>query len=81
MGVIGRCCRRLLGLAAGVRHALVAHLWARPPAAQVMGTGTDLLRRSVKRPVLTRTDRALLVLLVVQPDTLLRWHRAGFRAS
>src|SRR5919199_4726461 len=51
-----------------------------------------VLRRSVKRPVLTRTDRALLVLLagrvrawrqallIVQPDTLLRWHRAGFRA-
>src|SRR5215211_5005420 len=51
-----------------------------------------VLRRSVKRPVLTPTDRALLVLLagrvrvwrqallLVQPDTLLRWHRAGFRA-
>src|SRR3712207_5431279 len=51
-----------------------------------------VLRRSVARPVVTRTDRALLVLLagrvrawrqallVVQPDTLLRWHRAGFRA-
>jgi putative transposase len=51
-----------------------------------------VLRRSVKRPVMSRTDRALLVLLagrvrtwrqallVVQPDTLLAWHRAGFRA-
>ena len=51
-----------------------------------------VLRRNVKRPALTPTDRALLVvlagrvrawrqaLLVVQPDTLLRWHRAGFRA-
>jgi transposase InsO family protein len=51
-----------------------------------------VLRRSVTRPVLTSTDRALLVLLagrvrawrqallVVQPETLLRWHRAGFRA-
>jgi putative transposase len=48
-----------------------------------------VLRRSVKRPVLTRTDRVLLVLLagrvrtwrqallVVQPDTLLAWHRTG----
>jgi transposase InsO family protein len=51
-----------------------------------------VLRRSVKRPAVTATDRALLVLLagrvrawrqallVVQPATLLRWHRAGFRA-
>src|SRR5205807_539448 len=51
-----------------------------------------VLRRSVTRPVLTRTDRALLVLLagrvrawrqallIVRPDTVLRWHRAGFRA-
>jgi len=51
-----------------------------------------VLRRSVKRPAVTRADRALLVLLVgrvrawreallvIQPETLLRWHRAGFRA-
>ncbi len=50
-----------------------------------------LLRRQVKRPQLTNTDRALLVLLasklrmwknallIVQPETLLRWHRQGFR--
>ncbi len=51
-----------------------------------------VLRRGVKRPAVTATDRTLLVLfagrvrdwrralLIVQPDTLLRWHRAGFRA-
>jgi len=51
-----------------------------------------VLRRSVSRPVVTAADRALLVLLVgrfrawrcalliVQSATLLRWHRAGFRA-
>src|SRR3954469_6397030 len=51
-----------------------------------------VLRRSVARPAVTPTDRALLVLLaghvrawgqallLVQPETLLRWHRAGFRA-
>jgi len=51
-----------------------------------------VLHRSVKRPILTPTDRALLVflagrarawrhaLLLVQPQTLLRWHRTGFRA-
>jgi len=50
-----------------------------------------ILRRSVKRPRCTPTDRTLLVLLasrvrlwrqallIVQPDTLLRWHRQGFR--
>ena len=50
-----------------------------------------VLRRSVKRPRCTPTDRTLLVLLagrvrawrsallLVQPDTLLRWHRQLFR--
>ena len=50
-----------------------------------------VLNRSVKRPRLTDTDRSLLVLLasrvrawkdavlIVQPDTLLCWHRQGFR--
>src|ERR671932_100082 len=50
-----------------------------------------VLRRTVKRPTLTPLDRGLLVLLasqlqtwasallIVQPETLLRWHRQGFR--
>jgi putative transposase len=50
-----------------------------------------ILRRGVKRPRCTPLDRALLVLLasrvrawrqalvIVQPDTLLRWHRRLFR--
>jgi putative transposase len=50
-----------------------------------------ILRRQVKRPVCTRTDQILLVLLaravsswkqalfIVQPDTLLGWHRQAFR--
>ena len=50
-----------------------------------------VLHRSVKRPALTATDRSLLVLLaswlrtwasalvIIQPDTVLRWHRQGFR--
>jgi putative transposase len=50
-----------------------------------------ILRRQVKRPTFTRTDRILLVLLarlvrtwqqalvIVQPETLLRWHRELFR--
>src|SRR5438105_12839944 len=50
-----------------------------------------ILRRQVKRPACTKTDRILLVLLarmvrawkqalvIVQPETLLRWHRQGFK--
>ena len=50
-----------------------------------------ILRRQIKRPVYQKTDRFLLVLLarmvrtwkqalfLVQPETLLRWHRALFR--
>ena len=50
-----------------------------------------ILKRQVKRPPFTRTDRMLLVLLarlvrtwqqalfIVQPETLLRWHRELFR--
>jgi putative transposase len=50
-----------------------------------------ILHRQVKRPACTKTDRMLLVLLaravrtwkqalfIVQPETLLRWHRQGFQ--
>ena len=50
-----------------------------------------VLRRTVKRPACTRLDRVLLVLLasrargwkrallIVRPETLLRWQRQGFR--
>jgi putative transposase len=50
-----------------------------------------ILRRQVKRPIFQKTDRFLLVLLarmirtwkqalfLVQPETLLRWHRELFR--
>ena len=50
-----------------------------------------VLNRQVKRPQLTHHDRFLLILLarcasfwkqalhIVQPDTLLRWHRELFR--
>ena len=50
-----------------------------------------MLRRQIKRPTYRKSDRILLVLLaravrawrqalfVVQPETLLRWHRQGFR--
>jgi putative transposase len=50
-----------------------------------------VLERQIKRPVLTPRDRGVLVLLasglrtwrealrIVKPDTLLSWHRPGFR--
>ena len=50
-----------------------------------------VLRRQVRRPALTPAERLRLILLarlargwraallIVQPDTLLRWHRQGFR--
>ena len=50
-----------------------------------------VLQRSVKRPRLSNLDRGLCVLLrrfwtdwakvlvIVKPDTVVRWHRAGFR--
>ncbi len=50
-----------------------------------------VLNRSIKRPRFTPVDRGLFVLcastakhwkdvlLIVQPETVLRWHRAGFR--
>ncbi len=50
-----------------------------------------ILRRQVKRPACTKRDRMILVLLagasrawkqalfIVRPETLLRWHRQGFR--
>ena len=50
-----------------------------------------VLKRQVKRPALTRRDRTLFVLLgsklrtwkqalvIVQPETVLRWHRELFR--
>src|SRR5580658_9416482 len=51
-----------------------------------------ILQRSVARPRVTRFDRIALVALatvtpswrnvlrIVRPETLLRWHRAGFKA-
>jgi putative transposase len=57
----------------------------------LLGQQLIILRRQVKRPACTRADRMVLVLLaravqtwkqvlfIVQPETLLRWHRVGFR--
>jgi len=87
-----RACRhRLAAFVTGVRRVVRACLWARPVVgSHAAGAGGNVC--GVARPALTRADRALLVflvgrlrtwqqaLLVVQPETLLRWHRAGFHA-
>jgi putative transposase len=64
------------------------NLWRK---TQLLRQQLIMLKRHVKRPVCTKTDRILLVLLaravrawkqtlfLVQPDTLLRWHRELFR--
>jgi len=113
LGGSGQCCRRLRGIAGGLRRARGASRWARPLAlTHATGTGAAVvrrraplraenavlrqqllvLRRRIKRPVVTAADRALPVvlagrvrarrqaLLLVRPETLLRWHRAGFRS-
>ncbi len=66
--------------------AMNEHLAALFPEVQLI-----VLNRSIKRPRLTGTDRSLLVLvasrvqalkgavLIVKPDTLVRWHRQSFR--
>jgi putative transposase len=92
---LGGC---LLAKPVAVTHALGTGGDLRRSRAQLLAENALLrqqllvLRRSVARPVVTRADRALLVLLagrvrawrqallLVQPETLLRWHRAGFRA-
>src|SRR5436305_7760407 len=70
---LGRSKSELLAENALLRHQLI------------------VLKRQVKRPAVTKTDRMLFVLLarlvrtwqqalfIVQPDTLLRWHRELFR--
>ena len=62
------------------------------PRSPCSATNSPSLQRSVARPRVTRFDRIVLVALaavtptwrnvlrIVQPETLLRWHRAGFKA-
>jgi len=62
-------------------------------AAEILALRHQLgvLQRSVKRPRLRRRDRILWVwlsrlwsdwqssLMIVKPETVIRWHRAGFK--
>ena len=44
MPLLRRCRRWLSGLVSRVRQTLGTHLWARPTAMLLAGTGTDLVR-------------------------------------
>ncbi len=79
------------GVAVGARTDLVRSRPALVAENVFLRHQLGILRRAVKRPSCTPADRALLVLLasrlrawrlallIVQPETVLRWHRQGFR--
>ena len=81
----------VLLLAAAVVDALRPR-WALLGEIALLRHQLTVLQRSVARPRMTRLDRIALVALaaitptwrnvlrIVQPETLLRWHRAGFKA-
>src|SRR5580698_9530031 len=81
----------VLLLASAVADALRPR-WALLGEIALLRHQLTVLQRSVARPRMTRLDRIALVALatiaptwrnvlrIVQPETLLRWHRAGFRA-
>jgi putative transposase len=81
----------LLVLAAAVADAFRPR-WALLTEIALLRHQLAILQRSVARPRVARFDRIILVALtavtptcrnvlrIVQPETLLRWHRAGFKA-
>src|SRR5450432_3864683 len=81
----------VLALAAAVADALRPR-WALLTEIALLRHQLAVLQRSVARPRVTRFDRIALVALaavaptwrnvlrIVQPRTLLRWHRVGFKA-
>jgi transposase InsO family protein len=93
---IGRCCCtmvQLLRLLCGALIGLFQSSARREAEILVLRQQINVLRRmSPKRPALNNADRLLFVwlsrlvpttlaaLAVVSPETVIRWHRAGFRA-
>ncbi len=81
------------GLIAGALGDLTRSRWDLLAENALLRHQVTVLRRGVKRPRLRRRDRVLTVLLstlsptwatalhMVQPETVLRWHREGFRLS
>ncbi len=76
---------------AAARVDLCRSRWSLLTEIALLRHQLTVLERSVARPHVTRLDRIVLVALaaitptwrnvlrVVQPETLLRWHRAGFK--
>ena len=92
---IGQCCRRMWNLCRLIWWALVGRLRPRAALEAeilVLRQQINVLRRTVPRPRFGSIDRLIFVglcgffpnvrdaLAIVQPDTVIRWHRAGFRA-
>jgi hypothetical protein len=84
---------QLLGLVCGALMGLLRSRARREAEILVLRLQINVLRRqSPNRPALSNVDRLLFVLLsrlvpttrdalaVIRPDTVIRWHRAGFRA-
>jgi hypothetical protein len=84
---------QLLGLLCGALIGLLQSSARREAEILVLRQQINVLRRkSPKRPALNNADRLLFVwlsrlvpttlaaLAVVSPETVIRWHRAGFRA-
>ena len=81
----------VLVLAAAVADAFRPR-WALLTEIALLRHQLAVVQRSVARPRVVRFDRIVLVALaavtptwrnvlrIVQPETLLRWHRAGFKA-
>jgi putative transposase len=83
-----------MGLVAGVLYFLRALFRNRATVAAenlALRHQLGVLQRSVKRPRLRRRDRIFWAwlsrvwagwrssLIIVKPETVVRWHRAGFR--
>jgi putative transposase len=89
--LVAATCPAAVPVATGALGDLVRSRAALVAENAILRHQLAILRRSVRRPRCTPADRALLVLLasrvrawrsallIVQPDTLLRWHRQLFR--
>jgi hypothetical protein len=78
-----------------ILHVLARHFMSRAKLQAeilVLRQQVNVLRRQAKRPHLNNADRLLFVwfyrcfpsllgaIAIVRPATVIRWHRAGFRA-
>ena len=93
-GTMPAPCRHHAGMISSLVRALISTFKARRELALenvALRQQLAVLRRSVKRPRLSKVDRGFWVLLrriwtdwesvlvIVKPETVIRWHRCGFR--